>query len=682
MMALAMDDGELARLRARIEALEQAQGEEALRASEAMLRRSQAIAHVGSWEYDLRANRLTWSDEVYRIFGLPPAAFGATYEAFLAATHPDDRAAVDAAYRTSVREGSDRYEIEHRVVRADGTIRHVHERCEHLRDADGQIVRSIGMVQDITERVAAEQALRESAARYRAVMMQTPDCLFLHDLEGRLLDANPAAVAAYGYSREELLAMRVVELDPDYVERAEGGEFFARLRPGEPHLFEARHRAKDGRIFPVEIRVSLVSVRGETLLLALARDLSAQRRAEAERARLEEQVRQSQKLEAVGRLAGGVAHDFNNLLCAILGNAALALDDLAPEDPLREAIEEITAAANRAAELTRQLLAFSRKQVIEPKVVNLGHLVGRMKNMLRRLLGEDIQLEVASQDQLGRVRVDPGQMEQIIVNLAVNARDSMPGGGTLRIQTADIRLDEDWCEEHGELAAGAHVMLAVTDTGSGMSPEVRGRIFEPFFTTKEGKGTGLGLATVFGIVRQHGGAIEVESEPGQGSTFRVFFPRVRDRADTAERGPVVRLPRGSETVLLVEDEDVVRVLAARVLERQGYRVLTARTAEEALVLVAERPGLKLDLLLTDVVMPGRNGRELAALLVERLGAGLRVLFTSGYTDDVIAHHGVLEAGVRFIAKPYTPEVLAVRVRGSSTSRGRRAAHSSPRARSS
>ena len=375
----------------------------------------------------------------------------------------------------------------------------------------------------------------------------------------------------------------------------------------------------------------------------------------------ERQFAQAQRLEAVGRRAGGVAHDFNDLLSVILAYAGFVSDELRESDPILRDVEEIQAAAERAAALTRQLLAFSRRQVLEPEVLGLNLVVGELEGMLRRLLGEDIDISVRLAPELGGVRADPGQLEHVLMNLAVNARDAMLRGGTLTLETATVELDEVSARERGEIEPGRYVMLSVSDTGGGMDAATRERIFEPFFTTKEpGKGTGLGLATVHGIVRQSGGSVRVLSEPGRGTTFEVCLPRVDEPV-------VVPLSRsssvpatGGETVLLVEDEDAVRRLTVRILGGAGYRVLAAANGGEALLL-CERHGAEVDLLLTDVVMPLMSGPELRDRLAS-LAPGLRTLFMSGYTDDAIGRHGALEPGARLLAKPFTAAELTRRVR--------------------
>jgi len=420
---------------------------------------------------------------------------------------------------------------------------------------------------------------------------------------------------------------------------------------------EVTRRRKDGTLVNISLSVApLHDAAGQvTGMLSLAADVTEMRQ-------LEVQYRQAQKMEAVGRLAGGIAHDFNNLLTAIIGTTALVLEDRGLESRARLDIEEIEKAAKRAAGLTRQLLIFSRQQVLEPRALDLNALVVDLERMLQRLIGEDIELRTKPAALLGAVRADPGQMEQAIVNLVVNARDAMPKGGRLTIETADVELDRSYVAAHVPTRPGPYVLLAISDTGVGMDGATKARLFEPFFTTKDpGRGTGLGLATVYGIVKQSGGYIWAYSELGHGTTFKIYLPRVAQTPETRESTISPLTPaRGSETLLVVEDQEEVRKLTKRVLEAQGYTVLAAGNGFEALEIVDRHP-TQIHLMITDVVMPGMNGRELAQRASARR-SDLKVLYVSGYTGEAVLQHRLLEPGVAFLQKPFTPDVLARKTR--------------------
>ena len=438
-------------------------------------------------------------------------------------------------------------------------------------------------------------------------------------------------------------------------------------RTGEAHVIgkerEVECLRRDGTTFPASLRVGEMRRddprhEGGRAFVGIVQDVTG-------RKSLEEQFRQAQKLEGVGRLAGGVAHDFNNLLTVIIGITGDMLEkptaDLSRE--ARKNLGRILKAGERAAALTKQLLAFSRKQVVRPTVLSLNTIVANVESMLRRLIGEDIELRSILAADLGRVRADAGHLEQVLVNLAVNARDAMPTGGTLIIETANVELDGEYARAHASVTPGRYAMMAVSDTGGGMSPEVQARLFEPFFTTKElGRGTGLGLATVYGIVKQNGGNIWVYSELNKGATFKIYLPLVDEPVVEAEpAGGAEKVQMGGETVLLVEDDAAVRAVASQMLTCHGYTVLEACSAEEALRVAAGHAG-PIHLVLTDVVMPGMNGRMLARRLAADLHLNVKVLYMAGYTDDVIVHHGVLEAGIRLLEKPFTLKTMAQLVR--------------------
>ncbi len=522
---------------------------------------------------------------------------------------------------------------------------------------ESHLVRSLRYAR---ERRRMEEKLRESEERFRTLFENTTIGLYRTNPDGGILMANPALVRMLGYGTFEELAKRNLE-ENGYAPSYPRSDFEQQIeREGQVIGLESAWRRRDGSLLLV--RESARAVRdpeGKVLYYeGTAEDIT-------ERRSLEEQLLQAQKMEAVGRLAGGVAHDFNNLLTAIMGYSELALDALPEGHPERNHIEEIRNAGERAAALTRQLLAFSRKQIFEPEVLCLNEVVSGMTKMLKRMIPEDVELVAVLDPGLERVKLDPTQMEQVLLNLAVNARDAMPKGGKLTLETANAELDEAYSRTHPEVQPGHYVMLAVSDTGCGMDEATQARIFEPFFTTKEkDKGTGLGLSTVYGIVKQSGGSIFVYSEPGKGTAFKIYLPRVEEvpdeRGPVAEKRPVPALPQGAETVLVAEDDETLRRLIYEILQSSGYAVLEAGRGEEALRLAGEHAG-PIHLLITDMVMPGMGGREVAGRLAA-LRPGTRVLFVSGYTDDAIVRHGVLEHGLAFLQKPFVPEALLRKVR--------------------
>jgi two-component system, cell cycle sensor histidine kinase and response regulator CckA len=518
------------------------------------------------------------------------------------------------------------------------------------------------LANDVTERKRAEEQLRHQLNYTAAITKSLGEGVYALDRRGRVTFMNPAAEAALGYSQAELSGQPMHEAI--HFQYADGTPrppdecpLVGALESGEiVEVEDDVFTRKDGSLFHVSYTSSPIITAGQVVGDVLAfRDIS-------ERRTLEEQLRQSQKMEAIGQLAGGIAHDFNNLLTAIIGYSDLSLMPLKAGDPLRHYVGEIKKAGERAAELTRQLLAFSRKQVLQPKVLDLNTVVADLEKMLQRLIGEDIKLRTVLDPELGNIKADPGQIEQVIMNLAVNARDAMPTGGKLTIETSNVYFDEEYSTLHIGVTPGAYIMLAVSDTGTGMDAATQARIFEPFFTTKEvGKGTGLGLSTVYGIVKQSGGNIWVYSEPGWGTTFKVYLTRVGEDAQRyKQNGAPEKVFRGTETILLAEDEDVVRKLARQVLEMYGYRVLEANNGGGAL-LICERYEEPIDLLITDVVMPEMSGRTLSDRL-SQIRPEMRVLYMSGYTDNAIIHKGVLDEAANFIQKPFAPDVLARKIR--------------------
>jgi hypothetical protein len=545
---------------------------------------------------------------------------------------------------------------EFRLIRKDGGTVEAEVRAISVETAEGRVV--IGVVRDITRRKLAEQALRESEESSRAIIETAPDAIYIIAETGQIIEVNEAACKQLGYSREHLLRSQLSDIIAPRVAE----QTARRLEERTTGTFESAHIRSDGTEVPVEVSVSHFNFRGQPARLGIARDTTERKRAGEERASLQEQLQRAQKLESIGRLAGGVAHDFNNLLTVINGYADLASNQLQKGDPLREHVAEIRKAGERAAELTRQLLVFSLKHIVEPKPLDLNAVVAESANMLRRVLGEDIEFVTELDPLLGIVMADPGQFHQVLMNLAINARDAMPGGGRLVIATANADLDEECSAAHPEIVPGPFVVLTISDTGTGIEKEIQGHIFDPFFTTKpDGQGTGLGLSTAYGIVRQCGGYISVFSEPGQGATFKVYLPRTEAPEESARvAAPSADKGRGSETVLVVEDQEAVRRLTVQMLKSYDYRTLEATQGDEALLL-AERYSGSIDLLLTDVLMPMMTGKELAERL-RPLRPHMRVLFMSAYPTDHISRRGLLDPGVLYIAKPFTPDALAAKVR--------------------
>jgi len=766
---------------------EQKRAIDALRESEKRLSEAQRIARLGNWDWNVVTNSLYWSDEIYRIFGVQPQEFGATYETFLSYVHPDDREFVNRSVQEAF-EGKTTYNIEHRILRGDGTERVVHERAEVFRDGSGKAVRMAGTVQDITEQRQADKALREAEEKYREIVDQAVVGIFQSTPDGRYLSVNQALARISGYNSPQEMIETISDSGRQEYADPERREEFKRLldEHGVVRDFECEFYRKDGsRCWSLVNARAVRDAQGKTLYYeGTDQDITEQRRAidamresekrlsEAQRIarlgnwdwnvvtnslywsdeiyrifgappqefeasyetflsfvhpedrelvdravheatqgkssydtehrvirrdgevrnahsqgevfrdgsgkvvrmagtlqditeskKLEAQFKQAQKMEAVGRLAGGVAHDFNNLLSVIMGYTDLAEGLIASGKTIAVAdkIAQIRRAAERGASLTKQLLAFSRRQMVHPRIVDLNKVVSSSADMLKRLIGEDVATSFKPEENLWMVKVDPGQIEQILMNLTVNARDAMPTGGRIVMETANITADEHYVSQHAPMNPGAYVMLSFADTGTGIAAENLPLIFEPFFTTKEtGKGTGLGLATVYGIVKQNRGHIQAYSEPDKGTIFRIYFPR-EEGAETVQpsREPAA-IRRGTETVLLVEDEAHLRGLIAALLEEGGYRVLLAESGAAALALAQDNKEA-IDLLLTDVIMPGMSGVELCKRMQE-LRPGTRVLCMSGYTGDHLHPYGQFESEKTFLQKPFTNIELLKKLR--------------------
>ena len=520
----------------------------------------------------------------------------------------------------------------------------------------------IALVIQNRRRSIAQTTARLSEERYRSILSIAMDGFLLTDKEGRFLEANDAYCRMSGYSQDELRTMCIFDVEALEAKEQTAAHIETFFNQG-PARFERRHRHKDGHHFDVEVSVTCRDSDGGQLVIFI-RDITERTRAEQERRKLQSQLQQAQKMEYVGRLAGGVAHDFNNMLGVILGHLDMIMDEMDPAQPLFVELKEIRKAAERSADLTRQLLAFARKQVVSPMVLDLNETVEGMLRMIRRMIGENIDLVWRPGTSLRPVLMDAGQLDQILANLCVNARDAIDGVGKITIETGITTIDSDFCAEHLDCVPGHYVLLAVTDNGCGMDMEIQEKIFEPFFTTKGvGLGTGLGLSTVYGIVRQNNGFINVHSKPGKGTTFQVFLPCHPDKdvSTKQEEPPAESIQiRGDETILLVEDDVAILNMVTMMLERLGYTVLAASTPGEA-IRVARKFDREINLLVTDVIMPEMNGRELSSSIIS-LFPGMKSLFMSGYTADVIAHHGVLEEDVNFIQKPFLTEALAGKIR--------------------
>jgi PAS domain S-box-containing protein len=530
-------------------------------------------------------------------------------------------------------------------------------------DQDGQVIGMLGTYSDITERKIAEDALRKSEERFSRFFRSTPvGTSITRFSDGLLVDANDAFLALLGYTREEIIGHNTLELamwaDPG--DRAKVVEILQ--EQGRIRNLETQLVRKSGEIIDVLGAAEVIDIAGEKYMLSLAYDITEHKRVEEERKKLEEQLFQAQKMESVGRLAGGVAHDFNNMLSVIIGRAEMALQQDVSSDKLQQNIKEILKAGLRSADLTRQLLAFARKQTAIPKVMDLNETISGILKMLRRLIGEDIDLLWAPGLDLWKVKVDPSQVDQILANLVVNARDAISGVGAVTIRSENVVVGGSKWAKARDFVPGEYVLLTVSDTGAGMSKEVRENIFEPFFTTKEvGQGTGLGLSTVYGIVKQNDGFIHVASEPEKGTTFKIYLPRFEaETAQVPSDEAAGKCPTGTETILLVEDDEAILDLGKMILDNLGYTVLGARTPADAINLVKVHPE-DIHLLITDVVMPEMHGRELAEKL-SAIRPDLKCLYMSGYTSDVIAHRGILDEGLNFIQKPFGKDDLAVRVR--------------------
>ncbi|MFH1112970.1 MAG: PAS domain S-box protein [Pseudomonadota bacterium] len=633
--------------------------QDALRESEQRLELALAGADLALWDWNVQTGEAVFNRRWAEMLGYDPRDVEPQIRSWEKLLHPDDVPVVMQALNAHLNGTSPAYETEHRLRTKSGDWLWVLDRGKVVnRDAQGRPLRAVGTHLDITTRKSAEMALRQSEEKYRKILETIADGYHEADLAGNLILVNDSLCEILGYSREELIGMNYRNLMDEHNAQLTFQAYNEVFHTGVPNPeFSYQAFRKDGTRRDVSLSIALIrdAARNPVGFRGIFRDIT-------ERRQLEEQLRQAVKMEAIGRLAGGIAHDFNNLLTAIMGYTSMLSLEMPQEERVQRKLDQISRTAARAADLTRQLLAFSRKQVLEVSVLNFNNLIEDIESMLRRLIGEDIELTTDLRPGIGNVRADQGQLEQVVVNLAVNARDAMPGGGTLTIETCEVLLEEGYCASRTDVKPGEYVMLSISDTGDGMTPETCNQVFDPFFTTKEkGRGTGLGLSMAYGTIKQHGGHIAVYSEAGTGTSFKIYLPRVQESLSRhVPNAEPERRSRGTETILLVEDEETVRDLAGEALEMLGYRVLKASSPAEAVEIAANHPD-RIDLLLTDVVLPRMDGKTLYVTLA----AGrpeMKVLYVSGYTENFIVHRGILDPEVSFLQKPFTLDGVARKVR--------------------
>ena len=633
--------------------------EAALKASEGRLTEAQKLAGLGYWHWDIATGEVHWSSEVYTIFRRDPAEFNTTIDSILALSPwPEEQQRGQELMQKTI-ETREKGEYDQKFLFPDGRVGYYHSTYQGNFNDQGELVSMSGTVMDVTERKQAEEELRQSEERYRSLVEHTLDGYFIFEIpSGRLVFLNQRICDIFQYRMEEALALTIWDLiDPQQQNRIRKSIHEGYNRTGPKYnSYTLNAICKDGRSIRAEMSFSMVQYQGKDVIQGILRDVT-------ESERLRRQLEQVQKLESVGRLAGGVAHDFNNMLSIIIGRVEMMLLETKPDNPNHGSLMEIRSAAVRSSDLTRQLLAFARQQTIAPKVLDLNENIEMTLRMIRRIIGEDIHLSWKPSEDLWPVKFDPTQIDQILINLCLNARDSISRDGTISIETANAEIDSDYCAARGrmEFKPGSWVQLTVSDNGCGIDKETQNMIFEPFFTTKAvGKGTGLGLATVYGIVKQNGGFIYVYSELGMGTTFKIYLPRTSEGISRQPASSANAIPKGIETILMVEDEPSILDVGKITLERFGYTVLTAPTPREALDL-AKCYDEPIHMLITDVVMPGMNGKELKKK-IQGIKPGIRILFMSGYTSNIIAHRGVLEENVNFLQKPFSIESLSTKVR--------------------
>jgi PAS domain S-box-containing protein len=651
------DSGEIAGIEGTIRDITaRRRAEDALRDREERLVEAQRIARIGSWELNLTDDSLTWSDQIYRLFEVDPALFMASIAAYQEAIHPDDREMVDQAY-AAARANRSSFEITHRFRMKDGRTKWVQARYEMDFDGSGKPLRAHGTVQDITERIQTEEAVRIRDDWLRAILENSLTEIILKDTEGRFLAVSRSVADVHGLKRENFVGRTSADFVASDIANENSEADRKVVATGEPLQWEVAEEIDGATRYLLNAKFPLRNKDGKiTGVCSMTSDITDMKQAE-------EQLRQAQKMEAVGQLTGGVAHDFNNLLAAIIGNLDLIDESGIADEFDRESIATALRAALRGAELTHRLLAFSRQQELDAKATEINQMLPQFRQLAQRTIGEDVAIEMNLAANLWPTMVDAGQLENALLNLAINARDAMPDGGRLTVETANRVLAHDDTAGYEDLVPGDYVMIAIGDNGTGMPAEVRERVFEPFFTTKEvGKGTGLGLSMVFGFARQSGGHVSIYSKEGEGTTVRIYLPRADDTANAEGAAPRSHKdrPRGDETVLVVEDDKAVRDYLVIVLGRLGYSVLEAVDGPVALEVMAASEAI--DLLLTDVILPGgMNGRDVAIAFRERYPAA-GVIYSSGYTREILNRRGQLEQGVVLMNKPYQTQALAQRVR--------------------